>query len=129
MEMCYDGALVMPSNYVVMNDEEMCYLEGGKKLAYISNKALKAVICGCVFDPIGATLVGLGIRKAVCFVAAKFTAVCTRLGSLGGAVGAAIGFICGALTAASIATTIVDALWNGEGIEIGFTWRPYIDAK
>ena len=31
MEMCYDGALVMPSNYVVMNDEEMCYLEGGIK--------------------------------------------------------------------------------------------------
>lgn len=30
MEMCYDGALVMPSNYVMMNEEEMTYLEGGK---------------------------------------------------------------------------------------------------
>ena len=29
MEMCYDGALVMPSNYVVMDEEEMTYVEGG----------------------------------------------------------------------------------------------------
>ena len=27
--MCYDGALVMPSSYAVMNEEEMMYLEGG----------------------------------------------------------------------------------------------------
>lgn len=31
MEMCYDGALVMPSNYAVMNEDEMTYLEGGIK--------------------------------------------------------------------------------------------------
>ena len=30
MEMCYDGALVMPSSYAVMNEEEMTYVEGGK---------------------------------------------------------------------------------------------------
>ena len=30
MDMCYDGALVMPSSYVVMDEEEMCYVEGGK---------------------------------------------------------------------------------------------------
>ena len=29
MEMCYDGALVMPSNYAVMDEEEMMYTEGG----------------------------------------------------------------------------------------------------
>ncbi|MDY4078577.1 MAG: hypothetical protein SOY42_07325 [Clostridium sp.] len=29
MEMCYDGALVMPSNCVKINQEEMMYLEGG----------------------------------------------------------------------------------------------------
>lgn len=26
MEMCYDGALVMPSSYAVMDEEEMEYL-------------------------------------------------------------------------------------------------------
>lgn len=29
MEMCYDGALVMPSSYAVMNSEEMTYVDGG----------------------------------------------------------------------------------------------------
>lgn len=29
MEMCYDGALVMPSSYAIMNEEEMTYIEGG----------------------------------------------------------------------------------------------------
>ena len=30
MDMCYDGALVLPSSYAVMDEEEMTYLEGGK---------------------------------------------------------------------------------------------------
>lgn len=30
MEMCYDGALVMPSSYAVMDSDEMTYVEGGK---------------------------------------------------------------------------------------------------
>lgn len=30
MDMCYDGVLVMPSDYVVMDEEEMMYVEGGK---------------------------------------------------------------------------------------------------
>ena len=29
MEMCYDGALVMPSSYAVMDKEEMTYVDGG----------------------------------------------------------------------------------------------------
>lgn len=29
MEMCYDGALMMPSSYAVMNEDEMTYVEGG----------------------------------------------------------------------------------------------------
>lgn len=29
MEMCYEGALAMPSSYAVMNEEEMTYVEGG----------------------------------------------------------------------------------------------------
>ena len=26
MDMCYDGALVLPSSYAVMNEEEMTYI-------------------------------------------------------------------------------------------------------
>lgn len=29
MKMYYDGALIMPSSYAVMDDEEMTYVEGG----------------------------------------------------------------------------------------------------
>lgn len=29
MEMCYDGALAMPKNYAVINEEEMTYVDGG----------------------------------------------------------------------------------------------------
>ncbi len=29
MEMCYDGALVMPTSYAVMDEDEMRYLKGG----------------------------------------------------------------------------------------------------
>lgn len=29
MEMCYGGALVMPSNYVAMSEDEMMYVDGG----------------------------------------------------------------------------------------------------
>lgn len=28
MDMCYDGALVLPSSYAVMNENEMSYTEG-----------------------------------------------------------------------------------------------------
>lgn len=28
MEMCYDGALVMPSSYATMSEDEMMYVEG-----------------------------------------------------------------------------------------------------
>lgn len=36
MEMCYDGALVMPSSYAVMDEEEMTYVEGGAELASVT---------------------------------------------------------------------------------------------
>ena len=29
MDICYDGALVLPSSYVMMEEEEMSYVEGG----------------------------------------------------------------------------------------------------
>ena len=51
MEMCYDGALVMPSNYVAMDEEEMTYVEGGGLGKHWYNKtsfvafAIDALIC------------------------------------------------------------------------------------
>ena len=53
MDMCYDGTLVMPSSYAVMEEEEMCYLEGGK----FYGVDLTAEKCGTV----AATLSFLGL--------------------------------------------------------------------
>lgn len=41
MEMCYDGALVLPSSYAVMDEEEMTYVEGGTKTYYNKASVLK----------------------------------------------------------------------------------------
>ncbi len=37
MEMCYDGALVMPSSYAMMTEEEMTYVEGGSATTFAKN--------------------------------------------------------------------------------------------
>ncbi len=49
MDMCYDGALIMPSNYAVMDEEEMIYVEGGvsvKKTSMGYKVVLSAQDCG-----------------------------------------------------------------------------------
>lgn len=43
MEMCYEGALAMPSSYAVMKEEEMTYVEGGYKVNY--NSAFRTKLC------------------------------------------------------------------------------------
>ena len=48
MEMCYDGALVMPSSYAVMDEEEMTYVEGGAIKVRVNSKTcnrIAAIMC------------------------------------------------------------------------------------
>ena len=48
MEMSYGGALVMPKSYAVMDQDEMCYVEGGKVITATGTaKVLKnrAALC------------------------------------------------------------------------------------
>ncbi len=79
MEMCYDGALVMPKNYAVVNEEEMTYVEGGARFTvYGTAKSIRTRLSTII----GASLVGQGAT--------------TALGALlGNAAGAVIGFIVG----------------------------------
>lgn len=46
MDMCYDGTLVMPSSYAVMDEEEMTYVEGGFS-DYIFRNNLKGAYQSC----------------------------------------------------------------------------------
>ena len=45
MEMCYDGALVMPKNFAVVNEEEMTYVDGGYYLNADKCNKIAAVAC------------------------------------------------------------------------------------
>lgn len=65
MEMCYDGALVMPSNYAVMEEDEMVYVEGGKAIA--RSTVEKAVNIG-VSALLLAVGIGYGISAILWFV-------------------------------------------------------------
>lgn len=46
MEMCYDGILTMPIKYVVVNDNEMEYVEGGIATATVVSLCIAAVGAG-----------------------------------------------------------------------------------
>lgn len=59
MEMTYDGMLVMPSSYAVMNEEEMTYVEGGGKLTVKASASTVRTICRA-----GVALVGAAIGQA-----------------------------------------------------------------
>lgn len=91
MDMCYDGALVMPSSYAVMDEEEMMYLEGGSVItSYSTAKNASTYLMGKAgyYAALGAggTLaataalasvvgaVGAGSAAALCYsMASKYT--------------------------------------------------------
>lgn len=81
MEMCYDGALVMPSSYAVMNEEEMMYVEGGKfswgKAKNMAYTALKYVL-GAFVAGVTAKLLESAITACAAWVKSAFeTAILT----------------------------------------------------
>ncbi len=129
MEMCYGGALVMPSSYVLMDEEEMTYVEGG---VYISNSTLRNVTYACFFaaaiNPIGATLIGLGVHKIYTILAAGVAKIAAKLGAVSRVLGIVFGVI-GVAAVLGMGYNIADALIQGKGINIGVkkTWfgMPY----
>lgn len=69
MEMCYDGALVMPSRYAVMDSEEMIYVEGGIRVStWILSTAIDVAVSlmfgGAATTAIG-WLLGKGMSKVM----------------------------------------------------------------
>lgn len=78
MEMCYDGALVMPSSYAVMNEEEMTYVEGG---GTFSITLKKNTICWAL-GAIGGLATKVGLTKLFAGMMTGI-AVAIELGSFG----------------------------------------------
>lgn len=83
MEMCYDGALVMPSRYAVMGNDEMTYLEGGKAYSGAQGWACASLIAA----------VGTGISHF-----AKVTAKACLPYITGMLVGGPLGWVCASIT-------------------------------
>ena len=68
MDMCYDGTLVLPSSYAVMDEEEMSYLEGGgTAVVYGTASQIRSRLTAII----GASLVGTGASAALGFFAWK----------------------------------------------------------
>lgn len=105
MDICYDGALVMPSSYAMMEEKEMSYVEGGVsvslysrsrdfniyKVHYSSNECSTIAfiygviagvsgIIGALTGPIGA-LAG-GITAGCCTINAAVWGYAASLGGL-----------------------------------------------
>lgn len=111
MEMCYDGALVMPSSYAVMEEEEMMYTEGGSLATLKSNlrgistlvqnylgKLMADATVGRIMKNCGLTLAQIGMMAGAYIplcskVVAAISAVTKWLGSHAFLIGCAVGVV------------------------------------
>lgn len=111
MEMCYDGALVMPNNYAVVNEEEMTYVDGG---AYISHQQVVNIV-----GTIGACAYEVGVLASALKASSLYVAGWLASFGPAGCVAAAVlaTYICGQAT--NIASAFVnDLVWFKKGVDV-----------
>lgn len=75
MDMCYDGTLVMPSSYAMMEEEEMVYVEGGGKISL----GLKIGKNSFVIHALSAVGSALTIAKCTAALTACSVAIATAI--------------------------------------------------
>ena len=119
MEMCYDGALVMPSSYAVMNEEEMTYVEGGY---YIKGSTIRnGIIAFCIAYNSAPQLVAAGVTLVAKAIAKVWSCFMGWVGAtFGGAVGKVVGNILGYYTGLTAGSKFALAAISGKGIEISW---------
>ena len=113
MDMCYDGALVMPSSYAVMNEEDMTYVEGGMSAkvkwygiyVHLSNKDV-----GYITD-----LCSVGGGASTVLSAVAKTGVGTKYAAI----------VAGVLWAGSGAIGITNRIGGYDGVNIRIFWNGY----
>ena len=120
MEMCYDGSLVMPSNYAVMDEDEMMDVDGGE--IYISNKRLHDLTALFLTAyQVNARLVAAGVTvvaRAVSKVVSKITKWIGRV--FGGVAGSFFGWAIGAFCGWEFGKAYFTAMIKGKGIKVGW---------
>ena len=98
-------------------------------MLFRSNEFLVAALIATGINPLPAVLFAIGYYKATTLLAAKMAIFGAKLGSFGGIIGSTIGFVLSGLSGLAIATTVIDALWEGKGIRVRFTWRPVLNVE
>ena len=117
----YDGALVLPSSYAVMDEEEMTYLEGGKEIANLSKKQCINGLCAIGLSPQVAIAGALTYTLAKCLInkVSKFGGLATAVvaGILTWAAGQVIAFGKGLARGAL-----------NNGVRVSWNWNPFKEA-
>lgn len=110
MDMCYDGTLVMPSSYTVMDEDEMSYVDGGSVSRSVNWISIP-IDAVCTVIGLNASAImgcaGVAIAK---FTAKKIASVARHaiIQNLIG--GAAVSFLTGIVTKMSRNNIVVDLL-------------------
>ena len=106
MDMCYDGTLVMPSNCVVMDEEEMTYVDGGQIVSGAGGWAVAASfgVCAAFMTTVAGSFT---IATALAFMATVVGAPTIVLGIIGALATIMIG--CSAAVVACVAANLTSA--------------------
>ena len=121
--MCYDGVLVMPTDYAVIKNDEMEYIDGGYYMNHDECNALRFAIGVTITSNYAYILAALSAYAVG--GAAAFTASVPDLGlAVGGYLAVVI-----VRSAEQIASALVTEAFYRKGIDwsLGFSWfTPYI---
>ena len=104
MDMCYDGALVLPSSYAVMDEEEMCYTEGGRVVT-INRKTIRSAFAMVV----GAVSTCISVRGIAKWVVKSAPTIARTVLGWGPMAQAGVAILAGFIVASAIAVAIVYA--------------------
>ena len=104
MAMCYDGALVLPSSYAVMDEEEMCYTEGGRVVT-INRKTIRSAFAMVV----GAVSTCISVRGIAKWVVKSAPTIARTVLGWGPMAQAGVAILAGFIVAYAIAVAIVYA--------------------
>lgn len=92
MEMCYDGALTMPSSFIVVEENEMEYIDGGWSWKTFEQNMVGLAVVGAAVGFLGKQVLKIcAANHVLSAVVAKASAVIARIGSFfGGWIGAVV---------------------------------------
>jgi len=105
MEMCYDGALVMPNSYAVVNEEEMEYIDGGGWLYDAAISILGGLVACALWEYRASVVKGMvaGVVAAYNWVAGVVSSAAAwavaNPAIAAGILGGVVGFVAGVIVA------------------------------